>query len=43
MYASLGESAKTHLDDEKFQEQLKDIEDVARIRAPDSNTPARKK
>jgi len=41
MYASLGESAKTHLDDEKFQEQLKDLEDIASIRAPDT-APARK-
>jgi len=43
MYASLGEASKTHLDDEKFQEVLKDLQDVAAIRAPDSGAPARKR
>jgi hypothetical protein len=43
MYAALGEAAKTHLDDEKFQEMLTDIQAVASIRAPDSGAPARKK
>jgi hypothetical protein len=43
MYAALTESAKTHLDDEKFQEQLKDLQDVAAVRAPDPGGPFRKK
>jgi hypothetical protein len=43
MYAALGEASKTHLDDEKFQEQLKDLQDVAAIRAPDAGSPGRKK
>ncbi|QDT54827.1 hypothetical protein Pan44_28650 [Caulifigura coniformis] len=43
MYAALGEASKTHLDDEKFQEVLKDLQDVAAIRAPDSGAPARKR
>jgi hypothetical protein len=43
MYASLGEATKTHLDDEKFQETMKDLQDVAAIRAPDSGKPGAKK
>ena len=43
MYATLSESLKTHLDDEKFQEQLKDLQDVAAVRAPDPKAPGKKK
>ncbi len=41
MYAALGEAAKTHLDDEKFQEILKDLEDVAAARSPDRKPGAK--
>ncbi len=43
MFAALSESSKTFLDDEKFQEQLKDLEDVAAVRAPDQDGPFKKK
>ncbi len=43
MYAALAEASKTHLDDDKFQEVLKDLEDVAALRAPDGSSPFRKK
>lgn len=43
MYAALGESSKTFLDDEKFQQTLKDLQDIAAIRAPDKNAPGQKK
>ena len=36
MYTTLAESAKTHLDDEKFQQTLKDLQDIAAIRSPDA-------
>jgi hypothetical protein len=43
MYTALAESAKTHLDDEKFQQQLKDLQDVGALRAPGTGAAGKKK
>jgi hypothetical protein len=43
MYTTLAESAKTHLDDEKFQQQLKDLEDIGALRSPDAGAAGTKK
>jgi hypothetical protein len=43
MYTALAESAKTHLDDEKFQQQLKDLEDIGALRSPGTGAAGKKK